>query len=1469
MFDKLKKLLGIGVSLLPGGQKPSEAIREFNRPSRPAETPPPSAQRPVPTSEPKRFVPPTTLNSWRGLASFLPGGEKPSEALGISFADFTKELPSASVEGIKKARDLGVGVARGVAKVPEQVARTGLEAGLTLTEKIPGMNPIKDDPWYKDFKGAIRERDYDNPVTNFLYGKEPVSSYPKQGEDISKALAIATGNKADNPDFKKTALPIGVGLGLLDFTGWGGKAAKKLVEEGAEKAIQEGAERVARTGADELAKVAEGASRLPRSIGQVKPEPRPTVPEAPKPGDIKLIPPAKPPERPPTIQEALAKPFKQPGETALAAPEPRPRVSRVARELDWEENYAPRAAKLFDDSTDLVNQAKVAKKAELPALERRRAQIDQEAAALEDDFIRKYNPSLYNEPKVALPEQLSKNLEAQNIVSPSMKAMNDVNPPRPPEPPAPGSMADDIPTEPGVPLEVTNADTIGGEFQRAITDKDAPIINLLKGIEKSTGQEGLVDEFYYNTGLQRRANSIANQELQTSDSLGTALGGLKGRAKDEFDLYVGVRNEISNAQRGLPTTHPIETLEETARQLAPKYEARFNSLNSFYKEWAGKMRSAGLIDEPTYRAFTANNDYTRIQRVLDDLVGPQFGKGKSYSLGNTLARQKRTGSTRDIQPADITAFDYAQRVQTEIQRNQTASGLIDVLMENGIARRLGTKEAVRKNTIKRIVNGKTQVFEVPKDIKEIVENISPYQLGALARIVAFPQRLLRAGATGLSFPFTVANYLKDQVSSAIFSKQIAATHHPANIARGLWESSKDFGFESNNPLWQKFTAHLGDTTQYDFIRNVKSSKQLSREIRRGAAGKYGNMTIHPIRTLEDLNQVTEKATRFQNFKGTYEAAKKAGIPENEALQKATLAAWQNSVDFSRMGNITQVLNLILPYFNAGVQGTRLLGRSFAMRPVATSMKTIGLAGIPLMGVTLWNTADPDRKKVYDNLSDYEKENNIIFVPSGSKQNEDGSYDVWKFPLQKGLSNLIQPIRRGVESFAGLNPFDVAEMAKDFLGAVAGPIETNSLAQAGGSLTPQWVKPTVQQYANKDLFTGKDIVPGYIEDATDLKGNPVPESKKAYEFTSGSARMIGDVLGISPIRVEKFVKDTSGKVGQYAQNAIDNVLASKGLIPSEQIGGVSIPGDFVRRFTKAQGIENYNKSAGAKYYDRREKYTQDFNQNEKSAFDSLHPSKTNFLGEELMDDDVSIYNSAARLDIYNRFPRVFQADKKEDAWQRKNGGFGNPLFDLKDWQVKKVLEKEALPPGAKDPELSNLYDKPWYEDYRTQKSAFFTALKNKAAADGRPWAKTDNPYPETPPQLQKVMDFYSSLPKGTGARSGWIQANPQLWGAMTNQWAMIDNWQNKQRGKRGLAATEGEEGIKGGFKEAYGSSYGSKGGGRGKKGFTPPKGTGTASTTSNLKTLQKSAKVSKGKKVAVKKPNIKKVTIPNTKVKVYT
>lgn len=960
----------------------------------------------------------------------------------------------------------------------------------------------------------------------------------------------------------------------------------------------------------------------------------------------------------------------------------------------------------------------------------------------------------------------------------------------------------------GLPV-VTAAKNGATQFlKQKFLDQNQVILDELRNIEKKTGQKGLVDKFMYNSNMQTGSNARANAILQSSPNLQKAFRSTnRGEAK-AFSTYANVRTELSTAGKGVKTSLPRAELKAIVKGTSPQFAARFTALNAHYKDLAKIAHDAGIIDDTKYQAYIKNNDYIRLQRDMGDLLPDTFGRGRgnSYQLGSTITSQTRKGSVRETQRASETVAQYTQQIVHEAARNRTATHLADTLSNAGLATKLPNAQAARyQNVMKIIRNGKVEYYRVSPEMKDAINNISPGHMNIVNQVLAAPGRLLRATVTGLNPVFIARNLVKDQMGSAINSKNLFATHNPRSFFSGLYNAVKDVIGVNHNPIWQDFLEHYGDITSYDFTRNAKSTREIARRLEGGKLVGAGQAVLHPIRSLENLAAVTEKSSRFQQYVGEYRKAIKQGLPKEQASERAAIAAWQNSVDFSRAGEWGRVINTVIPYWNPSTQGVRQMFRSLQQRPIKTVFTATAVVGVPMVAATAWNLSDPQTKAVYDNIPEYEKDNNLILIPPGTVQNQDGSYDVWKIPLPPGVKDAFMPLRRSMEAFANDKPADAAQMATDILQSISGPIQLqNGVGGAVGSVLPQAVKPFVQQYANQDLFSGKQIVPDYINQATDAQGNPIPESKKAYPNSSGTAKQIGDITGVSPIRVEKFIKDTAGTVGVNVLNAVD--AAKDGPIPVvQQLAGGE---GWKRSFGLAQGIDNANKSAGAKYYDNVKKATTGLSKVEQDAFDTLHPASKNFLGETVYESN-AVYNPTARLDIYNRFPKVFEADKQLDQMKRANGEPGNPLFDLSPDQVKKVLEHDNLPPGAKDPELSTLYNQEWFADYSAKKSAYFNGLAQQAAAQGKPFGGQDNPYPSTPPDLQKIMDAYTALPKGTGARSKWIKANPGAWNAMQNQFAAVDAWQNAQRVKRGLATTEGAQGEQAGYPRAtldYGQQY---------------------------------------------------------------
>ncbi len=971
------------------------------------------------------------------------------------------------------------------------------------------------------------------------------------------------------------------------------------------------------------------------------------------------------------------------------------------------------------------------------------------------------------------------------------------------------------------------------DFKRTQIDQDEQLLSYARKMDRERPRDpnaGLTweEEVLFRTNQQRSSDRTANVVLEEDADFKMAASGLDDAQNAEFSAYANARAELahikskktaSGKQKAVRSSAPIEELEAMVAAGSRVYGERFAALNQFNKTRANDLYKSGIISKAQLDDYAKRDDYVRIQRDMDELFQQGGGGGSSMNLGSTSTKQKFKGSTRDMKDTLQVAAERNQQIQKEIARNETGKSIVKMLREGGQARRVSETHARNHNTMTVWQNGKKVYYEVPKEISEVVANINPFQITGIMKIVAGMNRVFRATTTGINPAFAlVANPIRDQFSSAVFSKNVARTHNPANWTRGVGNGVMDALDMNGNPLYKEFRKIYGDMTSYDLMRNAQTNKEAVARIRGGAPEGVKQKIKHPVRTIEDFASISEKATRYQNFKGMYDQYSK-NMSHELAVEKAAIDAWQNSVDFARAGTWGRTLNLLFPYWNPAIQGTRQLFRAGSQRPMQTGIQATAFVGVPMMAAAAWNAMNTERREEYEKVPEWEKENNLIIFPpgpAGELVGMDGN-DYIKVPLPQGIKDVFMPFRRAIDAYYSEDPIKAQDIAQDVLQLFAGPIQTGSLDQLAGSVIPQAVKPTVQAMTNKDFFTGNNIESAEFDEWN------VPAGERSYNSTSGTTKQVGGALGVSPIKTEKWIKDTVGEVGLLGLNAVDNIQAKLrgdkwSTAENESdftIGGRGIKESVSRRLA---GTTEDTRSAGAKWYAKLEDNmkTVDMDPNDKAAWKVMNPQKKDITGKEVYSDD-NLYDADKRLALYNDHPKTYELDKLLDAQGRAEGKPGNPLFDLSFENVRKVLEKEAMPPGSKDPELTNLYTKEWYATYQAEKSVFFDKLKATAEAEGRPWATGANPYPVASKELQAVMDQYNALPKGTGERSNFIRHNKDSWNQMTAHWGAIDTWQNNKRGQLGLDATEGDVGGANGY-TAYtqdsGSGYSSYGGGGG-------------------------------------------------------
>ncbi len=449
-----------------------------------------------------------------------------------------------------------------------------------------------------------------------------------------------------------------------------------------------------------------------------------------------------------------------------------------------------------------------------------------------------------------------------------------------------------------------------------------------------------------------------------------------------------------------------------------------------------------------------------------------------------------------------------------------------------------------------------EVLDDPQ-IVETFKNISGSQSNDIIRALNKATRVFVTGQTGINYAFAPVNTIRDQAGAFINSPDALATANPVNFFKN---AARTFAAEimgQEDSLYAKYNQFGGNTILDSFEElNIMAKAEMKKKA--GMKLSASEKLVHtPMAIAEKPTRFSENLTRSQVYSGIYNKALKQLNDEEKAARYAMLYSKEASTDFQDTSKYLRTLNSFLPYFSSSVQGARTMARSLRDRPVTTSAKALALVGGPMALSMRWNTSDENRKQIYETIPEYQREANFVIVTPGASIDDKGKISgVILIPKPQGFNQLLEPLRQEMEKNAGITTADTdRELANDIVEAFTS-IDPTMQGLMSKSI-PQQVKPFVQQGLNRDIFTGQSIVP---EEMTGL-----PANEQVQDNTSNVARELADKFGVSPLRVEKLIKDIFGETGVIGMNTIDQATAKISGNEDQPIGGRDLEGAVSRRF----------------------------------------------------------------------------------------------------------------------------------------------------------------------------------------------------------------------------------------------------------------------------------------------------------------
>jgi hypothetical protein len=382
------------------------------------------------------------------------------------------------------------------------------------------------------------------------------------------------------------------------------------------------------------------------------------------------------------------------------------------------------------------------------------------------------------------------------------------------------------------------------------------------------------------------------------------------------------------------------------------------------------------------------------------------------------------------------------------------------------------------------------------------------RLPQLLRVLGAPARTLRAGAV-LTLEFLGRNPFRDVFTAAVRTRST----NPVDVIPGVLFAKGAYHLAKHDELYQTWRLEGGDNAAQLAVDRREIQKHIKQLVRNWNEVAR-DLVIHPIDTLRLVSAAAENATRLGEFAAVRSSRRKGGAEPRNADVAATLASRDVTVDFARAGSAARAINQIVAFFNANLQGTGNLLSDMRHRPksvIPRALITLSLPSLILYAAQhddeAYKSLPRWRKSLFWNYIDRDANGNVRHIFSFPK------------PFEYGIL-----FGTGIEAIAEFwldhDPDGFKEWARATSANLTPPV------------LPTGAVPLIENWANKNFYTGRKIVPTSMEKSE--------ASQQATHHTGEFARQVGEAVDYSPAKIENLVRGWFGGLGAYGLSAANAI-----------------------------------------------------------------------------------------------------------------------------------------------------------------------------------------------------------------------------------------------------------------------------------------------------------------------------------------
>ena len=897
------------------------------------------------------------------------------------------------------------------------------------------------------------------------------------------------------------------------------------------------------------------------------------------------------------------------------------------------------------------------------------------------------------------------------------------------------------------------------DMREKFVDRFAPIEDKIKNqseqlemrnaLDRTLRADGISEAFIRDNNFDKLITSFKNKkELQT------------------FEQALIAKHALELESNGVETGRDLAGDKALIKATNKRFAKEFKQVREYSDKVLQQTVDYGLISQDTANYLKKKYpDYIPFDRIFSDKeINTQMKHGVGVgeaSLSTQSIIQRIEGSSRLIDSPLNALITKTQDMVRQGERNKTAELLASYAKDPKNPFQLrelkAGESADGRPTISYLDNGTKRTFLAAPEVAKAAKNMNREQMNIVLRALATPARVLRMGATTVNAGFTMANVVKDFVGATINSKGGINSMNPKTLAEAIGA-----GFHHKGDLYLEMQREGVVGNSYEILRNASELNLNEIRSHKNLATRALHNLKSPLRTLENTIGRSEDIGRAIQYVANKKYAKRKGMSESEAVKFAADQARWNSTNFARSGTYGKTINAVVPYSNANIQGQRITLRRMKENPARYTAKiTMGVVA-PTIAVLAWNYADEDRKKVMENIPDYVKENNVVVVSPNAKYNKEQNKweGVYLVPVPPQFSPLHRQLNNMVASTMAGKKFDMVKTGGDAVEQIT-TVNPTELRRTGAQYIPQAAKPLVELFANKNLFTGQEIVPEAMKNL---------EQKDQWDSsTSLTARKVGELTGLSPKQIDNAFRTSTAGGGQNLLHGTDFAIAKATGASDDEIKGRSMLDSIVGRFYAPKGT-----SQSSYFYQSLEEASKKNKLvgSDLAYFKALTTRKYNGDGsiEGKTDADVLMTNR----DLATK-PNVAKALSDAAKWRSEQTGEElDPLYKLPADKQQYFYHLQGTPKNSAE-QRKLKQDAPWLEGFQKERSAYFKRQDFKSGKSNRV------PYPEISDELEPVLQKYNNMPSSP-QKWAFLDAHPEL----SDHFKQIEDYSNKVREAQGYA-----------------------------------------------------------------------------------